>query len=460
MTVRDRASFRDNSGFVFFEGGDPYRHVGEAYAADWSALKGSGLIEELAGEGLLIPHEEVAFDAAEHPGAIAIIRPEKVPFVSYPYEWSFSQLKNAALATLEIQKRALAKGLTLKDATAYNVQFIRRRPVFIDTLSFEVYREGTPWQAYRQFCRHFLAPLALRAKVHQDMGLLLRPELDGIPLDLASKALPFRTRFQPGLAMHLHMHAQAENRLSSGSGKPAREAKMSKIGLFGLVDSLRRTVEGFQWNPSGTVWADYYQDTNYSPTAMEAKRRLVAEFIGAGPDRPRMVWDLGANTGEFSEIAAEAAQHVVAFDIDPAAVERNYLKPDARPNVLPLIQDLTNPSPGLGWAHEERSSLAGRANADHVLALALIHHLAIGNNVPLDRIAEYFSRLAPRLVIEFVPKEDSQVQRLLSSRKDIFDRYSRAAFEEDFARYYRVLRTEPIPDSKRTLYLMERHETP
>ncbi len=454
MTIREPSSFRDHSGFVFFEGEIPYRHVGEPYAPDWAALLDSGLLEELQGEGLLIQHEAVDYDPAEHPGAIAIIRPEKIPFVAYPYEWGFSQLKAAALCTLDIQKRALMRGLALKDASAYNIQFRSRRPILIDTLSFEVYREGRPWQAYRQFCRHFLAPLALMANVHPELGQLLRTHLDGIPLDLASRALPFRTRFNGGMAIHLHLHAKAEGRLS-GTGKAA-PARVSKTGLMGLIDSLDRLVRSLDWRPEGTVWADYYADTNYSDAAMASKRELVARFLGACGETLGFVWDLGANTGAFSEIAARSARHVLAFDVDHGAVDRHFRRKDAPPNVLPLLQDLTNPSPALGWGHEERKSLAGRANADVVMALALVHHLAIGNNVPLERVAEFFARLGPRLIIEFVPKSDSQVQRLLASRQDIFDGYTIEGFEASFGRHYRTLHKESVAGSERTLYLLER----
>ena len=456
MRTLEASSFRDHSGFVFRDEGVLFRQVSEPYRPHWQALHETGLAKDLQSEGLLIDHEEVDFDRAEHPAAISLIRPVPVPFISYPYEWCFSELKDAALCTLAIQKRALAKGMILKDASAYNIQFQKGGPVLIDSLSFEVYEAGQPWRAYRQFCRHFLAPLALMAKVFPEMGLLMRPFLDGVPLGLAANALPFRSRFSPGLAIHLFLHAKAEEK--SGDASSKGESRVSNAGLLGLIDSLESTVRGLNWQPKGTIWADYYQDTNYSDSAMAEKERLVASMLDSISPSPKCVWDLGANTGVFSAIAAKRADHVVAWDVDAGAVEKHYLatRENSVDNVLPLIQDLTNPSPSLGWANEERSSILDRANADVVLALALIHHLAVGNNVPIPRIASFLADLAPRLIIEFVPKSDSQTQRLLKAKVDVFPNYSEEAFQVDFARRFRILRKERISGTERTLFLMER----
>lgn len=452
MITVEPSSFRDRSGYVFREEGTIFRRILEPYRRHWEALGSSGLLEELQSEGLLIPHEELDEPS---PDGIATLQPEAVPFISYPYEWSFSQLKDAALLTLEIQRRAMEKGFVLKDASAYNIQFLRGRPVLIDTLSFKIYEEGRPWIAYRQFCRHFLAPLALMARVHPDFGRAISAYIDGIPLDLASRALPGRTHFHPGLALHIHLHAKAEGKSGEGKG---RQARVSKAGMLGLVDSLRRTIEGLNWRSQGTVWADYYSDTNYSDAAMARKAELVRSFIEQIKPRPTRVWDLGANTGQFSAIAAETGAQVLAWDVDSAAVDRHYCRVrDAKiENVLPLMQDLTQPSPGLGWANAERPSFVDRSNADALMALALVHHLAIGNNVPLARVADFFAALAPYVIVEFVPKSDSQVQRLLASREDIFEDYLEAGFENALGYHFDPVAKEPIDGSERTLYLFKR----
>lgn len=446
--ARLAASFRDPSGFVFRREGILYRQVNAVYADDLERLFSSGLQDELAGEGLAVPVERADLSLAPLPGAVAVLRPEALSTISYPYEWSFSQLKDAALATLEIARRALGKGMVLKDASAYNVQFRNGAPVFIDTLSFETYQEGEPWIAYRQFCGHFLAPLALMALVDIRLGGLLRVHLDGIPLDLASHLLPGTTRLKPGLLAHIHIHGKATNEKAT---ETVKKANISKTALLALLDSLKGTVEGLRWEPKGTQWADYYAETNYTDAAMTEKRRLVGSMLDG---LSGICWDLGANTGEFSRIAAERGFDTVAWDVDPGAVERAYVQ--KIPGVLPLLQDLTNPSPDLGWAHAERDSLEARGPADALLALALIHHLAIGNNVPLADVAAYFARLGKTAIVEFVPKEDSQVRRLLASRRDIFPDYTEAGFEAAFSGPFEIETKAPIAGTARTLYRMRR----
>ncbi len=454
----DPGSFRDPSGFVFTRGDTLYRQVQNGYRREYDALMGSGLYQSLVDGGLLIPHtEEQDAGAAASGGAYRVLRPERVPFVSYPYEWSFSQLKDAALATLSIQREALAAGLSLKDASAYNIQFRAGRPVFIDTLSFEAYVEGRPWVAYRQFCQHFVAPLALMAHTDIRLGSLLRTYIDGVPLDLASGLLPLRTRLSPGLLMHVHLHGAAQKRCADrAAGTPKGGGGMGRTALLGLLDSLQTVVARQTWKPAGTEWADYYAHTNYSDQAMDGKRRIVGEMLAAIAPTPGVAWDLGANTGAFSRLAAERGIQTIAWDIDPAAVETNYLacKQAGETRILPLLQDLTSPSPDLGWDLAERSSLRRRGPADLALALALVHHLAIANNVPLPRVADFLHSACRWLIVEFVPKSDSQVQRLLAAREDIFDGYTQQGFESAFSRRFDIVRSAAVPESERTLYLM------
>ena len=453
------ASFRDPAGFVFERDGRLFRQINRGFADEFDAFVSSGLYQRLVDDGALIPHAECAQGSVPSPAPALthrIIEPERVGFVSYPYEWCFSQLKDAALTTLSIQSKALEAGFTLRDASAFNIQFHHGRPLLIDTLSFERYREGEPWVAYRQFCQHFLAPLALAAHVDARLSLLLRQFIDGIPLELAAGMLPFRTRLSPPLFIHLHLHARSQRRFASTTS--IKKRRVSALGTRGLVDSLAGAVRGLRWAPAGTEWGDYYADTNYSDAALRRKADIVREFVARV--QPSRVWDLGANTGEFSRIASNNGIPTVAFDVDAAAVEKNYRQARERKetNILPLVMDLTNPSPSLGWDHDERASLAGRGPADLVLALALLHHLAISNNVPLDRIARFLSRLGSALVVEFVPKSDSQVQRLLATRADVFPHYERAGFEAAFAPYFETLDTRSVGDSERSLYLMRRRD--
>jgi hypothetical protein len=453
------ASYRDPAGFVFSRDGVLYRQINAAAREDYTTLIDSGLYERLAGCGDLVAHEEADLALSPDGAAFRVIRPERIAFISYPYEWCFGQLKDAALLTLRLQKAAMAQGMSLKDATAFNVAFDRGRPVLIDTLSFERLKPGAPWVAYRQFCESFLAPLALMSQLDIRLNQLLRPWLDGVPLDLARTLLPWRSRLRPGLLVHLHLHAAAQRRLA-GRAPGARRAErpLNASALPALIDSLERTVRGLEWSPGGTVWGDYYDDTNYSDAAFTHKREIVAEAI----DRvvPASVWDLGANDGTFSRLASDRGIQTVAFDVDPAAVEKNYRRVVERKerHVLPLLLDLMNPSAASGWANRERDTIADRGPADLALALALVHHLAIAHNVPLARVADFFASIARALVIEFVPKEDSQVQRMLASREDIFDGYTREAFEQAFATRFHIEQAVPVRESQRVVYLMRSHE--
>lgn len=446
-------SFRDPSGFLFWLEKQLYRQVNGSYREQYDRLLASGLYEQLRSNGSLIAHEECDITLARTPAAYKVIRPERVPFVSYPYEWCFSQLQDAALLTLRIQKTALAHGMSLKDASAYNIQFVKGKPVLIDTLSFEKYLPGRPWVAYRQFCQHFLAPLALMACRDIRLGQLTRIHLDGVPLDLASRLLPVKTRLKCSLLSHIHLHARSQKHYQD---KPVRRSQrqMSHFALLALIHSLEAAVAGLRWRPRGSEWAEYYDRTNYSGQASDNKKWLVAKFLRQAD--PRHVWDIGANTGVFSRLAAELGIPTVALDIDAAAVEKNYLqcRREGAQFLLPLVGDITNPSPGIGWGNEEMTSLLQRGPVDLILALALVHHLAIGNNLPFDKIAGLFSRLADFLIIEFIPKSDSQVQRLLATREDVFPAYDAGTFEEEFSRFFHIVGSEKIPESQRVLYLL------
>jgi hypothetical protein len=417
----------------------------------------SGLYNTLVEAGLLIPHLDVSNELDLFEGGYKVIKPEPIQFLSYPYEWAFSQLRDAALATLKIQKHAVKFGLSLKDSSAYNIQFHHGRPLMIDTLSFEPLDKGKPWVAYRQFCQHFLAPLSLMAYRDVRLGNLLRTYIDGIPLDLASTLLPTRTRLNMGLLFHIHLHASAQKRFSSTSIKSEniQGRSLGRYGLEGIMEGLEKTTMNLGWEPGGTEWGDYYDIHGYDSESFDRKTALVEEFLD--PLNPTSAWDLGANIGTFSRLLSDRGIPTIAFDFDPAAVEMNYRRcvEGSESHLLPLVMDLTNPSPSIGWSNQERQSLLDRGPADLVLALALMHHLAISNNVPFDDLANFFSVTSRWLIIEFVPKEDPQVQRLLASREDIFVNYTSEAFENSFAKNFRMLRKEMIGGTKRTLYLLE-----
>jgi len=457
------SSFRDPAGFLFKRGDILYRQINQTYAADYEAAQKNGLFEALFKARLLIPHDEADIEPADADSCYKIIQPKLVSFISHPYEWSFSQLKDAALATMTIQRLAMQHGMCLKDASAYNIQFYEGRAMLIDTLSFIQYEEGKPWQGYKQYCQHFLAPLALMSATDVRLSQLLRVYIDGIPLDIASKLLPSRSYLSPFLLSHIHAHAKAQIQYGKTSDKPAgQEAKpISRKAMDAMLQAIHAGTRKLNWKRPETEWGDYYSATNYVDQALQHKEELVRLYLSEIEIDGSQVHDLGANNGHFSRLACDLGYDAMAWDIDPVAVDSNYQqnKKDKLPNLLPLVLDLTNPSGAIGWASRERESFAQRTKNSIILSLALVHHLAISNNVPLPLIADFFQELAHHLIIEFIPKSDSQVKRLLSNRTDIFSEYDQQGFEKAFSEKFDILKTEEISSSERTLYLMRRIAT-
>lgn len=452
------SSFRDPSGYVFNEGGIFYRAINNCYKTNFQFLEKSGLYEKLLKKNLVISYtdvtEKISHSVTE---PYKIILPEQISHISYPYEWCFSQLKDAALLTLKIQEISIKHGMSLKDASAYNIQFHNGLPIMIDTLSFEKYEEGEPWVAYRQFCQHFLAPLTLASYVDIKSIKLLQLYIDGIPLDYTVNQLPLNSIFKPFVFMHLYLHSRLQN---SNSNKVKKQKKsVSKVAMLGLIGNLRSAINSLNWNPNGTEWAEYYDNTNYSPLSMDKKYGIIDKMITS--IEPSRLWDIGGNTGEFTRLASAKGINSILFDIDYSAIEKSYRqgKTKGERNIESFVMDFTNPSPGIGWNNNERPSIFNRDSADMVLALALIHHLCISNNLPFELVVNFFSKLTTSyLVIEFVPKSDSQVERLLSTREDIFVNYNQKSFEQSFTRLFNIINIEKVDNSERTIYLMKLKE--
>jgi hypothetical protein len=447
------SSFRDNSGFVFQDNKIFYRQINFVYKPHYDHLMNSGLYAQLTARNLLISHEEIDLEGTD---AYKIIKPQQLEFISYPYEWSFSMLQDAALHTLEIQKIALVHGMVLKDASAYNVQFLNGKPLFIDTLSFENYTEGTGWKAYGQFCKHFLAPLALMSYKDVRLNKLLIAFLDGIPLDLTAKLLPWKSRFNLGIFLHLISHSRSLAKYQKKENKVRISGlKNSLSSISNIIENLADTIKGLKWEPAGTEWDSYYQESVASQYLIN-KKNAVSGYIKK--TSPQTVIDLGANNGEISEIIASFGCKTLSFDIDPACIEKLYLakKHTVGNEITSLLLDVANPSPGIGWENEERLPFWRRFKAEMTVALALIHHLSITNNLPFNRLADFFANVSKFLVIEFVPKSDEKVQFLLNSREDTFESYTVENFEEQFGRHFTFLDKQILPPTSRILYLMER----
>lgn len=450
------SSFRDPNAQVYKLNDQIYRQITDRGIEDYLKLMSCGLYEQLKSCEYLIPHNEESLDLALNKQAKVVIKPDKIPFISYPYEWCFSQLKDAALLTLQINKIAIKYGMILKDATAYNIQFYYGKPIFIDTSSFVIYKEGDPWVGYKQFCEHFLAPLALMAKKDIRLGILTKQYINGIPLNLASSLLPIKSKLSLSLLIHLHIHAMAHKKnnrtVSASNGK----WNISKHSLLSLLDTLTTAIQKLKCLPVATEWAHYYTQTNYTDKATLCKMDIItklSEKVSA-----KVVFDLGSNNGFYSRAAIKQNTHIMCFDSDPMAVEVNYnlVKEKNCKSILPLMQDLVNPSSNIGWAQNERNGLKERGKADLVMALAILHHLVISNNVPLTLISDYFSSLGEYLIIEFIPKTDSQVSRLLKNREDIFHDYCIDNFRKVFLLNYIILEESNVVETCRTIFLMKR----
>jgi len=455
--VAEASSFRDPNGYVYYWGGAPFRRINKEHEKHYERLLQSGLYEQLVQQRWLVPHQEV--EAHSHPGdgAYKTIAPERIPFISYPYEWCFSGLKDAAMLTLNIQKKALDCGMTLRDASAYNIQFLHGRPILIDTLSLGVLEKDQPWGAYRQFCQQFLAPLLLMSRRDPRLNQLCLTELDGIPLRLARTLLGRHAYLSWSAFVHILLHSRCEEYSSVRFVKTAtRDGRFSERAFRGLVDSLESAVDNLTLKQSVSQWSNYSTDSaSYSDVSLQHKIQTVRHYLERS--QAREVWDLGANTGTFTRMACQAGARVIAFDQDPICVEANYRQCKIeRLDVLPLVLNLANPTPAIGWQNRERRSLLQRAGADTVLALALIHHLAISHNVPLPMLADLFAEMGVWLIVEFVPKDDPKVQLLLQNREDIFSHYTLQEFEGTFSRRFTIEDRTSIIGSKRTLFLMRR----
>lgn len=455
MKKTDAASFRDPSGFIFLQGDELYRQINDGYRTHYDQLMGSGLYDALVGKGMLIPHREVRVKTSTP--SYKVIRPDRIPFISYPYEWCFGELKDAALLTLRIMRTSLSYGMVLKDATSFNVQFANGKPVFIDTLSFEAYREGHPWVAYKQFCEQFVSPLAVAAYTDTRLLKMLATSEAAIPLDLAATLLPVASRFNPGLFMHIYLHARSQKQVSRVTTKQKNSRSFRRGSLLGLLDSLESTVKSLRLPERQTVWSVYGSESgvSYSRTGLADKRQTVARMLAE--TKSCLVWDIGANTGSYSRLAAEKGMFTVSMDSDFMAVEENYrqVKRDGESRILPLLIDFTNPTPAIGWANAEREGLFGRPHPDTILALALVHHLAIANNLPFSLLADVFAKLTKNLIIEFVPKTDKMIGKLLEAREDIFPWYGQDSFEREFGRRFTIRSKHAVQDSQRVLYLMQ-----
>lgn len=447
------SSYRDPSGFVFEKNDLLYRQVNILFQKNFEHFINSGCYDHLVKKGLLIPHEELKENLTGTHDWYTTLKPEKIGFLSWPYEWSFDMLKDAAVLTLRLAKEVIPFGMILKDATPYNIQWHKGKMIFIDTLSFEIYNEQDPWIAYRQFCENFLSPLLLMHYAKRSLHEMLLAYPEGIPLSIASTLLPKRSKFSLHTFLHVHLHAK----ISSGKNVQQKKVNFSKQKLLNLINSLDGLIVKLRSPETKTLWTEYYQEASQREDYLEQKKKIIEKFLGSLQNISTAI-DLGANEGEFSKLVASKNIFTISTDADAYCVNHLYreIKKDHLENIQPLVIDLAHPSPATGVNNQERDSFISRTHTDLALALALIHHLCIGKNIPFKKVSVFFAALCKNLIIEFVPKNDRKVQEMLSQKKDIYTNYTEANFITAFENNFRILSREKIPGDERILFLMKK----
>jgi hypothetical protein len=451
--IHHPSSYRDPSGFIFEKEGILYRQVNISFKEHFDQFIQSGLYKHLTEKGLLIPHRQVNENLTGESLYYTTLQPEKIPFISYPYEWSFDMLKDAALLTLQLLKEALSFGMVIKDATPYNIQWHKGKLIFIDTLSFERY-DNSPWIAYRQFCENFLGPLLLMHYNKQALQQLSLAWPDGIPLNIIRSLLPRKSRFNLHIYLHIHLHGK----ISSGpKASNSNIQKFSKQKLLNLVSSMEGVINKLKLPIQKSTWSEYYTEASQRKDYLENKKQIISQWLDEISDI-KTAADLGANEGEFSKLLSTRGIQTIAADFDPYCINKLYqeIKDNKESNILPLIVDLSNPTPATGVNNEERSPFLNRLNTDLVLALALIHHLIIGKNIPFAKVAAMLSKVTNYLIIEFVPKEDEKVQLMLKNKKDIYTNYSKEHFISAFSAHFHIVHEAVVKDSERILLFMKR----
>lgn len=460
----DTGSFRDRDGRIYRHEGRIIRGISAAALEDFRKLEATGFYRKFMDKGQLVSSKMLDSDEVPLPPEIrlqwaAFIEHQRIPVVSYPYEWTFGMLRDAALLQLDLVEAAILEGMTLKDATPYNIQFVSGKAVFIDIPSFETLPAGTPWAGYRQFCEMFLFPLMLQAYKGMHFQPLMRSSIDGIGVQTAARIFGLRDRFRSGVFSHVWLQAKLDSRYG-GTGQNVRSdlksAGFNKELILVNVRKLRKLVTKLSWQGDGSEWGAYEEFHNYSESDHHLKESFIKSSVtDSGAD---VVWDIGCNTGQFSKIAAENAGTVLAMDLDHFAVERLYreIRSERISGILPLVQNIADPSPNWGWRNQERVDLQTRARPDMLLCLALIHHVVISANVPMDEFTGWLAELSQNLVIEYVARSDDKVKTLLRNKEDKYSDYSRESLEGALGKRYEIVRMQELESGNRYLYWCRR----
>ena len=458
----ESGSYRDRTGRVFYHGDLVLRGLNPTALADWEFVSRTDFFQKAIDAGSVVHTERVSEELAERYDPqktwAGVLRHERVPVISYPFEWSFQMLRKAALTYLDLMHAALDEEVSLKDGTSYNMQWNGVRALFIDIPSFHHLQPGEPWLGYRQFCQLFLYPLMLSAYKNVDFQPWLRGDLEGPTPSQFDQLMTIRDWFRAGVFTHVHLHARLDGAASRQrpvkkdlhtAGFQTRMIQYNVRGLKKIVAALRCSTD--------SEWSDYEEHVPYNDLGHTQKQQFVSQILSQ--EHWKQIWDLGCNTGEYSRLAAPHADYVLALDRDPAAIDRLFAQLQQKDvkNVLPLVCDLANPTSDCGWRNRERTTLLSRGRPQLTLSLALMHHLSIGANIPLASLVDWLTSLGPHLIVEFVSKQDPMVQQLLRNKRDDYDDYRLENFEALLGSRCKIVNRCELSGGTRTLYYAVRN---
>ena len=460
----DPGSFREREGRVYHEDGRIFRGLSTAALADFHQLQNTRFYKQFVEAGRIVDTCEVPAESLHLPREVSeqwsgFLEHQRIPAITYPYEWTFGMLREAAELQLDLLAAAIPEGMTLKDASPYNIQFHRGQAVFIDIPSFEKLEPGSTWTGYRQFCEMFLFPLLLQSYKDIDFQPFLRSSINGIDVQTAARLFSLRDRFRSGVMSHVWLQSVLDRRYGSTRSNVKSNLKSAGFNremILSNVRRLKKLVTGLTWKGAGSEWGGYAEFHNYS----EADHQLKEQFIDRclAEIKPSVAWDVGCNTGQFANIAARHAGLVIAMDMDHLAVDKlyNQLGKVASDNLIPLMQNVADPSPSWGWRNRERTDLVQRVPPDLLMCLALIHHVVISANIPLTEFIGWLASLSRHLIIEFVSRDDGKVQALLRNKKDHYVDYSQSSLEAALNQYFVINDRLPLESGNRQLYWCQR----
>ena len=456
--MTDPGSFRDPSGHVFYEKNKVFRSVNYSYKKHYDHLIASGLYDRLINENLLVKHSEVEL-TQKFEGQYKILEAEKVPFISYPYEWSFNQFKDAILLTLQIQLISVKYNMTLKDSTPFNIQFVDNKPIFIDTLSFELIEgDNYVWKPYKQFCEMFLGPICLMSYVDPNLNKLLINNINGVPLNLINKLLPLKSKFNISVFIHIVLHNILKEK-GDGNSKPTKKQSIiTKEKHLNFIKQLENFVSEIKLPSFGSEWGQYNEETiSEKKDYVIDKKRTIKSFLEN--EQYNLVWDVGSNDGFFSRILAKKySEYLISFDIDWRCVDSNYIKCQSLKikNVFPIILDLSNPTPPVGWMNKERSSVYERfGSPDLISCFALIHHI-INVGIPLENFMNFLCKTNKDVLIEYVPFSDPKCQIIFESRGKDFKYPTQNEFEIILKNQFNIVAKKKLNETNRALYFLRK----